>query len=148
MSGNDSITSCLREDHRVLEGRLDALSTAIGSGEGIAESLVLAAELARRHYWREQPFLDCLALYEPALADKLHAQHEEVSEISARFEEALAAGHTRDMAALARRFHAIAQHNIIEEERDVFPLADRCFGAQEQEELLAGLAPALDDSSC
>ena len=43
------------------------------------------------------------------------------------------------MLALARRFHAIAQHNIIEEERDVFPLADRCFTEPEQAQLLAAL---------
>ncbi|HEV3199217.1 MAG TPA: hemerythrin domain-containing protein [Bryobacteraceae bacterium] len=143
-----SIASCLREEHRVLEGRLDALSTAIARGDGIAESLALAAESARRHYLREQPFLGRLALYEPALADKLQSQHEEVSEISARFEEALAEGQPRDMLSLARRFHAIAQHNIIEEERDVFPLADRCLTTQEQEDLLAALASATDDSFC
>jgi hypothetical protein len=141
-----SITRCLREEHRVLEGRLDALSTAIACGDGIAENLTLAAGSARRHYCREQPFLDHLALYEPALADKLDSQHEEVSEISARFEEALVAGDTRDMLALARRLLAIAQHNIIEEERDVFPLADRCFTGPEQEELLAALASAPEDS--
>jgi hypothetical protein len=34
---------------------------------------------------------------------------------------------------LARRFLAIAQHNIIEEERDVFPLARRLFRTKEDE---------------
>ena len=143
-----SITSCLRKEHRVLESRLDALSTAIRSGDGIAESLARASGLAHRHYRREQPFLDRLAMYEPALAGKLGAQHEEASEMASRFEEALAAGQTRDMLALARRFHAIAQHNIIEEERDVFPLADRCFTVKEQEELVAALASLPDDSLC
>ena len=143
-----SITSRLREDHRVLDSRLDALSTAIAHGDGIAESLALASELAHRHYRREQPFLDRLAMYEPALAGKLRAQHEEASEMASRFGEALAAGQTRDTLALARRFHAMAQHNIIEEERDVFPLADRCFTAEEQEELLAALASVPEDPLC
>jgi hypothetical protein len=134
-----TITAHLRQEHSILEERLDALAAAIGAGHGIAESLALAAALASEHYRRERPFLDRLALYEPAVAAKLSAQHEEASEMALRFEEALAAGQTRDMLALARRFHAIAQHNIIEEERDVFPLADQCFTGPEQAQLLAAL---------
>jgi hypothetical protein len=45
--------------------------------------------------------------------------------MAAGLEEAVATGHAGDSLRLARRFHAIAQHNIIEEERDVFPLAER-----------------------
>jgi len=63
----------------------------------------------------------------------LKAQHEEASEISARLEESLAAGEATDVAYLARRFLAIARHNMIEEERDVFPLAERCFSAEKDE---------------
>jgi cell division septum initiation protein DivIVA len=117
----------LVEEHRALEERLDALEAAIASGAAIPENLMPAAELAREHYSCERPFLDCLAAYQPNVAAKLIAQHEEACEIAARFEEAHIAGQTRDMLSLARRFHAIAQHNIIEEERDVFPLAHRCF---------------------
>jgi hypothetical protein len=138
------VTSSLREDHRAVEERLDTLLTAIDFGVGIGESLRAASQWARAHYRREMPFLDRLALYEPAVARKLTAQHEEVLELSARFEEALAAGQERDMLALARRYHAIAQHNIIEEERDVFPLADRCFTRPEHEELIAELLSAED----
>jgi hypothetical protein len=44
--------------------------------------------------------------------------------MAAGLEEAVAAGQAGDTLLLARRFHAIAQHNIIEEERDVFPLTE------------------------
>jgi hypothetical protein len=138
-------TERLQVEHRELEERLDALGAAIGSGAGIAEKLREAAESAHRHYRREQPFLDCLEGHEPALARKLYNQHQEAIEIAARFDEALADGQTRDMLALARRFHAIAEHNIIEQERDVFPLADRCFSAAEQQELLARMAAEPQD---
>ncbi|MBZ5624232.1 MAG: hypothetical protein LAQ69_36865 [Acidobacteriia bacterium] len=122
-----------------MEELLDALLAAIDSGSGIEESLARAAAVAQSHYQRERPFLDRLALFEGALAGKLAAQHEEAVEIAARFDEALAAGQSRDVIALARRFHAIAQHNIIEEERDAFPLADRCFTEAEQRQLLRAI---------
>ena len=96
----------------------------------------LTVELLERHYRREHPFLVILEQHVPKLAQKMKAQHEEALEMAARFEESLIEGHTRDALALARRFHAIAQHNIIEEERDVFPVADRCLSAAEQEALL------------
>ncbi len=135
-----TVTAFLEEEHRALEERLDALEDAIATGAGIAETLAPAAEMACEHYRRERPFLDRLALYEPRLAAKLSAQHEEAVEMAARFQEAVADGQTRDMLAFARRFHAIAQHNIIEEERDVFPLANRCFTREEQEKLVSTLA--------
>ena len=82
------------------------------------------------NYLREAQFLAALREHEPQLAAKIAAQHEEALEIAAQCEESMAAGQDSDVRALARRFLAIAQHNIIEEERDVFPLAERCFGAR------------------
>ena len=43
-------------------------------------------------------------------------------EIASRLEESLAAGKEGDAGYLGRRLVAMAQHNMIEEERDVFPL--------------------------
>jgi hypothetical protein len=86
-----------------------------------------AARLAAEHYRAEESFLRALAEYEPTLAVKLAAQHAEVLEIAVGLEESVAAGQTSDALRLARRFQALAQHNIIEEERDVFPVAARCF---------------------
>jgi len=49
-------------------------------------------------------------------------QHAEVLEIGLQVEDSFGIGQTSDAMALIRRFLALAQHNIIEEERDVFPL--------------------------
>ena len=58
----------------------------------------------------------------PALAAKVRGQHNEALEIAAHLEACLAASEAADVPYLGRRFLAIVQHNIIEEERDVFPL--------------------------
>ena len=136
------ITECLKEEHRALEESLDALEAAIASGSGLAECVSRAAARAREHYRREAAFLDRLGQYEPELAAKLRAQHEEACEMAEHFEQAREAEQIGDMCALARRFHAIAQHNLIEEERDGFPLAVRCFTNREQRELIDTLAEA------
>ncbi len=104
------------------------------------ESFRQAHSALRRHYPAEKGFLEKLALHHPGLAAKMAAQHAEVLELALGAEEAVAAGQSSDMLSLARRFQALAQHNIIEEERDVFPLADRCFTSAEQEELERALA--------
>jgi hemerythrin-like domain-containing protein len=72
-------------------------------------------------------FLRVWQKHDPGLASKLTAQHDEALEIAARLDESLGAGATGDVLYLARRFLAIVQHNIIEEVRDVFPLAERIF---------------------
>ncbi len=96
---------------------------------GIARGLVdsdafrTLARLLEEHYEREEPFLQWLDTPAAALAAKLRAQHAEAMEIAARLQECFGTAETRDIVYLARRLLAIAQHNIIEEERDVFPMA-------------------------
>jgi hypothetical protein len=48
-------------------------------------------------------------------------------EIAGHLATALAGSDEAEALRLVRRFHAMAQHNLIEEERDVFPVAARCF---------------------
>jgi hypothetical protein len=79
------------------------------------------------HYRDEGLFLKELACHAPKFAAKMEAQHNEVFEYAGHIGDALVGGQTEDALRLVRRFHALAQHNIIEEERDVFPLAARCF---------------------
>lgn len=110
------------EQHRAMEAALDELLAAIGGGADFAGAFRRAHRLAAEHYRAEDEFFAELAARLPGPAAKMTAQHGEALEIAARLEEALADGQTRDALALARRFHAIAQHNVIEEERDVFPL--------------------------
>jgi hypothetical protein len=116
-----SIPSLIAE-HRAIEARLDSFAEMVRSGEfdtcAVRELVVSIA----RHYEAEERFLAALAARDPKLAAKLQAQHDEASELGARLLESL---ESRDAVYLARRLLAIAQHNIIEEERDIFPVADR-----------------------
>ncbi|MEO8370403.1 MAG: hemerythrin domain-containing protein [Candidatus Solibacter sp.] len=109
-------------EHRAIEAALDALSDGIASGAIDVDAVRRVHRLCAAHYEREEEFLGRLSA---PLAAKLRAQHDEALEIAARLEEAVMAGETRDAIYLARRLVAIAQHNIIEEERDVFPCAER-----------------------
>jgi hypothetical protein len=108
----------LIENHREIEAALDCLAAA-NLDVGVFRR---AYDLCARHYEREEAFLIQLGAYDATLAAKLRGQHEEALELAARLEESLLAGQLADGVYLARRFLAIAQHNIIEEERDVFPL--------------------------
>jgi ribosomal protein L9 len=108
-----------------MEQLLDDLLSAIEADAGFLESFCKAHSLAAEHYRAEEGLLVEIARHDAALAEKMAAQHAEALEMAAGLEEAVAAGQAGDVLRLARRFHAIAQHNIIEEERDVFPLAER-----------------------
>ena len=118
-------TEASRQQHRAMEQHLDDLLSAIEASADFLESFRKAYGLAAEHYHAEEELLAEIARREAALAEKMAAQHAEALEMAACLEEAVAAGQASDALRLARRFHAIAQHNIIEEERDVFPLAER-----------------------
>jgi ribosomal protein L9 len=118
-------TESSRRQHRAMEQSLDDLLSAIRAHAGFLESFRKAHRLAAEHYRAEEGLLAEIARHEAPLAEKMAAQHAEALEMAAGLEEAVAAGQAGDALRLARRFHAIAQHNIIEEERDVFPLAER-----------------------
>ncbi len=105
----------LIREHRAIEERLDGLAIE-------AQAIRALAGVLARHYSTEERFLVALEIRDARLAAKLRGQHEEALEIAARLLESVA---TADAEYLKRRLVAIAQHNIIEEERDVFPLAGR-----------------------
>jgi len=126
-----SLITALAEEHLEIETRLDQLATTLGAGQIDANQFREVAELNARHYRREDEFLARLQQHETSLAAKIKSQHAEALEIADRLNESLAAGETADVMYLARRFLAIAQHNIIEEERDVFPLARRIFSEED-----------------
>lgn len=128
-----SLIAVLAEEHGVIETALDRLAETVASGLMDSNTFQHVRKLIAAHYLREEKFLVRLHVHEPGLAAKLQAQHEEALEIGARLAESLAAAETTDVTYLARRFLAIAQHNIIEEARDVFPLAKRFFTAEENE---------------
>lgn len=98
--------AALKEEHRAIEAALDSLPQ-------LKELLVV-------HFRHEEEFLKQLAVHEPEVAAKLRSQHEEALEIAGHLEDPLSS----DAPYLKKRLVAIVQHNIIEEERDVFPRWD------------------------
>ena len=117
-------------EHRAIEVGLDWLAEATRAAKVDIDAFRELVDLAARHYAAEEPFLAALANRDPKLAAKLRAQHDEALEIGARLIESLEAGSVTESAYLSRRFLAMAQHNIIEEERDVFPLVERIAESQ------------------
>lgn len=111
---------CLVREHRGIETELDRLSEGMLRGAVDLDALRRARELCIRHFEGEEAFLLRLGARDAALAAKLRRQHDEALELAFRAEEAVTAGHAADLMYMARRFLAIAQHNMIEEERDVF----------------------------
>jgi len=74
-----------------------------------------ARDALRAHYQGEDVH------WNRSAAEKPIRQHAEVLELGDAVEEALSTGHARDALAVVKRFHALASHNIVEEERDWFP---------------------------
>jgi hypothetical protein len=107
-----------------MEVALEPLAASVAAGSIDAEAFRAAQRSCIAHYQHEESFVERLSAHDAALAAKLRGQHTEALELAERLEEALAADHARDAIYLARRFLAIVQHNIIEEERDVFPTVE------------------------
>jgi hypothetical protein len=112
----------LIDDHREIETVLERLVESVATGTMDLDAFRHVHELCVRHFEREEAFLTWLGARDGALAAKLRGQHDEALELAARFEESVLADDNGDRIYLLRRFLAIAQHNMIEEERDVFPL--------------------------
>jgi hypothetical protein len=108
----------LREQHRRIEALLDALLRALTDrAQDWGPLLTRAAELAHAHYdLEEREFFAVTCREFDQLTRKMSEQHDEARELA----EAATGG--PDGERIARLFHAIAQHNIIEEERDLFRL--------------------------
>ena len=118
----ESLIQSLVTEHRIIEGELDRLTESIVGGAVDVSVFRRARELCIRHFEREEAFLARLGKRDASLGSKLRGQHDEALELAARAEEAVLAGQASDLMYLVRRFLAIAQHNMIEEERDVFPI--------------------------
>jgi hypothetical protein len=89
--------------------------------------LVEVQVLLDEHYAAERPLLLEIKKHSTRIAAKITTQHAEVLEIGAHLDGALAGGQHDDALRLVRRFQAMARHNIIEEERTVFPLSGKWF---------------------
>jgi len=125
----------LIEQHRRLEVSLDALLVMLGrmppAPKEFESRFQDAASKALAHYdFEDRGLFDSLRAEMPAFVAKLEAQHNEVRELSQAVTQLLRADameerERSDLLLLCRRFVAMAQHNIIEEERDFFPLLAR-----------------------
>jgi hypothetical protein len=107
----------LEAEHRRIERLLDELAQNF-----TPESFHAARDAALEHYGSESGVFAAAGPGFAAFTAKLEAQHAEVAEIAQELDRSLASGDARDVNSLCRRFRALAQHNIIEEERDLFPL--------------------------
>jgi hypothetical protein len=101
---------------------LDELAAALGPRGSWVEKFRAAYMAASEHYAREDEFFRSLLPQLPGPTLKMLAQHAEALEIASQVEKSLEIGYMSDALELTRRFRAIVQHNMIEEERDVFPL--------------------------
>jgi hypothetical protein len=83
--------------------------------------------LLDEHYAAEKPLLKEVAKHSARIAAKMTTQHAEVLEIGEHLDVARAGCRDDDALRLVKRFHAMAQHNIVEEERVMFPLSGKWF---------------------
>ena len=113
----------LANEHRPIEAALDRFAETVATGQIDVDLLRRVGDAIAKHYANEEEFLIVLHAHDPAVAAKLRAQHDEVLEIAVQLEKSLLAGNGGDAAYLGRRLVAMAQHNMVEEERDVFPFA-------------------------
>lgn len=125
-----SLIETLLAEHDLIVNGLEKLSAGVKTARIDVDLLRHLLRAIREHYSVEEELLRVLEEHEPEVAAKLAAQHEEALEIAGRIEESQAAGESADLFYLVRRFLAIAEHNIIEEERDVFPLARRSIATE------------------
>lgn len=115
-------------EHRRIEEALDALIEALRDRDATA-----ALELFRAAWRRAEPHFEAEEqILFPAvragfgkLVAKMEEQHAQVREAAAALQVAGAA----DLIALGKRFHALLQHHLIEEERDLITLAGRLLEA-------------------
>lgn len=106
-----------RDRHRALEDLLDALPSPADPDFRTVFASVNSALL--RHYGEEEVWMSGRPF------DKMRAQHDEVRELGREIARSLACGQIEDAGRLTARFLALARHNMIEEERDVFPYYHR-----------------------
>jgi hypothetical protein len=99
--------------HLAIEEALDSLPSS--SAPDFATAFDSALALVLSHYEAEE------RAFPGPRFDKMRAQHAEARELGREAMESLRAGQAHDVERLSTRFAALVRHNMIEEERDVFP---------------------------
>lgn len=119
------MTRLARAEHRGIEVWLDRLAGALASGatEAARAAFFEARRAALAHYEHEErTVLGPARPHLPQFAAKMTAQHDEARELAIHLDNPDIP--EMEWLQLARRFLAICQHNIIEEERDWFGIAE------------------------
>jgi hemerythrin-like domain-containing protein len=146
----ESAPACenLRKDHRAIEERLDILLAALLhlTPELIPEIQATVRELqnlAAIHFEKEETiFYPKLRPLLSDLLDRMDLQHEEVRELERHLAELLAeppqtpeSRWLNELRSIGIEFHDRIQHHIVDEEDQLFRLAEDRLTAEEQESL-------------
>ena len=142
----------LRKDHRAIEERLDILLAALLhlTPEFIPEIQATVCDLqhlAAIHFEKEETiFYPKLRPLLSDLLDRMDLQHEEVRELERHLAELLVEPpHTpesrwlNELRSLGIEFHDRIQHHIVDEEDQLFRVAEDRLTAEEQESLAGAM---------
>ena len=139
-------TGFLRQEHRVQEGWLDQLSQLLEEWRedplpALRPLMLDTWPPLRAHYHVEESVVfAALRRSLPDVVAKMEQQHAYAAEVASNLQAILdnprpTVRELQDARRLGRQFHAIAQHNIIEEERELLRLADQHLSLSEQQGL-------------
>ena len=147
---SESAPACehLRKDHRVIEERLDILLAALLqlTPELIPEIQATVRELrglAAIHFEKEETiFYPKLRPLLSDLLERMDLQHEEVRELERHLADLLAeppqtpeSRWLNELRSFGIEFHDRIQHHIVDEEDQLFRLAEERLTGEEQESL-------------
>jgi len=150
----ESAPACenLRKDHRAIEERLDILLAALlhVTPELIPEIQATVRDLqdlAAIHFEKEETiFYPKLRPLVSDVLDRMDVQHEEVRELERHLAELLAeppqtpeSRWLNELRSLGIEFHDRIQHHIVDEEDQLFRLAEDRLTAEEQESLAGAM---------
>jgi hemerythrin-like domain-containing protein len=142
----------LRKDHRVIEERLDILLAGLLRLTPALIPLIQATvrelqDLAAVHFEKEEMiFYPKLRPLVSDVLDRMDLQHEEVRELERHLAELLAeppqtpeSRWLNELRSLGIEFHDRIQHHIVDEEDQLFRLAEDRLTAEEQESLAGAM---------
>ena len=150
----ESAPACenLRNDHRAIEERLDILLAALlrltpALIPEIQTTVRELQDLAAIHFEKEETiFYPKLRPLVSDLLDRMDLQHEEVRELERHLAELLAeppqtpeSRWLNELRSFGIEFHDRIQHHIVDEEDQLFRLAEDRLTAEEQESLAGAM---------
>jgi len=151
----ESATACehLRKDHRAIEARLDVLLAALLhlTPEIIPEIQATVRDLqdlAAVHFEKEETiFYPKLRPLVSDVLDRMDVQHEEVRELERHLAELLAeppqtpeSRWLNELRSFGIEFHDRIQYHIVDEEEQLFRLAEDRLTTEEQESLASTMS--------